>query len=94
MLDAIRTVFAGRRAIPAEIAVKIAEHVAADVLSEREVEVLQCVARGAANKEVAIQLRISEETVKVHMKHILEKLAVTDRTHAVTLALGRGIIDL
>ena len=94
MMDAIRTVFAGRPSIPAEIAVQIAEHVAADALSEREVEVLRCVARGAANKEVAFQLHISEETVKVHMKRILEKLAVTDRTHAVTIALSRGIIDL
>jgi DNA-binding CsgD family transcriptional regulator len=64
--------------------------VAADALSEREVEVLRCVARGAANKEVATRLHISEETVKVHMKHILEKLAATDRTHAVTIALSRG----
>jgi len=94
MMDAIRTVFAGRPSIPAEIAVQIAEHVAADALSEREVEVLRCVARGAANKEVAIRLHISEETVKVHVKHILEKLAATDRTHAVTIALSRGIIDL
>lgn len=73
---------------------QIAEHVAADALSEREVEVLRCVARGAANKEVAIQLQISEETVKVHVKHILEKLGATDRTHAVTIALSRGIIEL
>lgn len=94
MMDAIRTVFAGRPSIPAEIALQIAEHVAADALSEREVEVLRCVARGAANKEVAIQLHISEETVKVHVKHILEKLAATDRTHAVTIALSRGIIEL
>ena len=94
MMDAIRTVFAGRPAILAEIATQIAEHVAADALSEREVEVLRCVARGAANKEVAIRLHISEETVKVHMKHILEKLGATDRTHAVTIALSRGIIDL
>jgi len=94
MMDAIRTVFAGRPSIPAEIAMQIAEHVAADALSEREVEVLRCVARGAANKEVAIRLHISEETVKVHMKHILEKLAATDRTHAVTIALSRGIIEL
>ena len=94
MMDAIRTVFAGRPAIPAEIAVQIAEHVAADALSELEVDVLQCVARGAANKEVAIQLHTSEETVKVHVKHILEKLAATDRTHAVTIALSRGIIEL
>jgi DNA-binding NarL/FixJ family response regulator len=94
MMDAIRTVVAGRPSIPAEIAIQIAEHVAADGLSEREVQVLRCVARGAANKEVAIQLHISEETVKVHMKHILEKLAATDRTHAVTIALSRGIIEL
>jgi DNA-binding NarL/FixJ family response regulator len=67
---------------------------AADALSEREVQVLRCVARGAANKEVAIRLHISEETVKVHMKHILEKLHATDRTHAVTIALSRGIIEL
>jgi len=94
MMDAIRTVFAGRTSIPAEIAIQIAEHVAADTLSEREIEVLRCIAHGAANKEVAFRLQISEETVKVHVKHILEKLAVTDRTHAVTLALSRGIIDL
>jgi DNA-binding NarL/FixJ family response regulator len=94
MIDAIRTVFAGRTAIPPEIAMQIAEHVLADALSAREVEVLQCVARGAANKEAAAQLHISEETVKVHMKHILEKLGATDRTHAVTIALRRGIIEL
>jgi len=94
MMDAIRTVFAGRPSIPAEVAMQIAEHVAADALSEREVEVLRCIARGAANKEVAFRLHISEETVKVHVKHILEKLAATDRTHAVTIALSRGIIDL
>jgi len=94
MMDAIRAVFAGRRALPAEIATQIAEHVATDALSEREVEVLRCVARGAANKEVAARLQISEETVKVHMKHILEKLAATDRTGAVTIALSRGIIEL
>jgi DNA-binding NarL/FixJ family response regulator len=94
MMDAIRTVFAGRPSIPAEIAIQIAEHAAADALSEREVEVLQCVARGAANKEVAFRLQISEETVKVHMKHILDKLAATDRTRAVTIALSRGIIEL
>ena len=94
MMDAIRTVFSGRPSIPAEIAIQIAEHAAADELSEREVEVLRCVARGAANKEVAARLHISEETVKVHVKHILEKLAATDRTHAVTIALSRGIIEL
>jgi DNA-binding NarL/FixJ family response regulator len=94
MIDAIRTVFAGRTSILPEIAVQIAEHAAADALSEREVQVLSCVAGGAANKEVAIRLQVSEETVKVHMKHILEKLRATDRTHAVTIALSRGIIEL
>jgi DNA-binding NarL/FixJ family response regulator len=94
MIDAIRAVFAGRTSILPEIALQIAEHAAADALSEREVEVLQCVARGAANKEVAFQLQLSEETVKVHMKHILEKLHATDRTRAVTIALSRGIIEL
>jgi DNA-binding NarL/FixJ family response regulator len=94
MIDAIRTVFAGRTSILPEIALQIAEHAAADALSEREVEVLRCVARGAANKEVAFQLQLSEETVKVHMKHILEKLHATDRTRAVTIALSRGIIEL
>jgi DNA-binding NarL/FixJ family response regulator len=94
MMGAIRTVFAGRPSIPAEVAIQIAEHATADALSEREIEVLRCVAQGAANKEVAALLHISEETVKVHMKHILEKLAATDRTHAVTIALARGIIEL
>jgi DNA-binding NarL/FixJ family response regulator len=94
MMGAIRTVFAGRPSIPAEVAMQIAEHATADALSEREIEVLRCVAQGAANKEVAALLHISEETVKVHMKHILEKLAATDRTHAVTIALARGIIGL
>jgi DNA-binding NarL/FixJ family response regulator len=94
MIDAIRTVFAGRTSILPEIALQIAEHAAADALSEREVQVLRCVARGAANKEVAFQLQLSEETVKVHMKHILEKLHATDRTRAVTIALSRGIIEL
>lgn len=94
MMDAIRAVFAGRPSIPVEVAMRIAEHATADALSEREIEVLRCVAQGAANKEVATLLHISEETVKVHMKHILEKLAATDRTHAVTIALARGIIEL
>ncbi len=65
-----------------------------DAISEREVEVLRCVSRLEANKTVAILLRISEETVKVHMKHILKKLRATDRTRAVTVALRRGIIEL
>ena len=94
MVEAIRSVHAGRTVILPEVAQQIAEHAAADLLSEREVEVLQCVALGAGNKQVAHQLGLSEETVKVHMKHILEKLHASDRTHAVTIGLGRGIIEL
>ena len=94
IIDAIRTVHAGRPSIPAEIAVQIALHASADALIEREVAILQCLARGKANKQVAYQLGISEETVKVHLKNILDKLKATDRTHAVTIALSRGIIDL
>jgi DNA-binding NarL/FixJ family response regulator len=94
MMEAIRSVHAGRTVILPEVAQQIAEHAAADALSEREVEVLQCVALGAANKQVAHQLGLSEETVKVHMKHILEKLHASDRTNAVTIGLGRGIIEL
>jgi DNA-binding NarL/FixJ family response regulator len=94
MMEAIRTVFAGRSYIVPEVAVRIAEHAAADDLSEREIHVLSHVAGGAANKVVAARLSISEETVKVHMKNILAKLGAADRTHAVTIALSRGIIDL
>jgi DNA-binding NarL/FixJ family response regulator len=94
MMDAIRTVHAGRPSIPVEIAMQIAHHAVADALSEREIEVLQCVARGSSNKDAAFRLQISEETVKGHMKHVLEKLGATDRTQAVTIALSRGIIEL
>lgn len=94
MLDAIRTVHAGRKSIHPDVAVELAEHLPADQLSEREIDVLQHVGRGAGNKAVATQLGISEETVKVHMKHILAKLNAADRTHAVTIALSRGIIGL
>ena len=94
MLEAIRTVHAGRRYIPAEIAVELAEHMADEVLSPREVEVLRLVAAGSSNKRVAALLSLSEDTVKAHMKHVLAKLKATDRTHAVTIALRRGIIDL
>jgi DNA-binding NarL/FixJ family response regulator len=94
MLEAIRAVHAGRRRIPPEIAVQIAEHATADSLSEREIEVLRHVAQGAPNKKVAALLLITEETVKAHMKNILAKLDASDRTHAVTIALARGIIGL
>ena len=94
LLDTIRSVHAGQRRIPPEIADAIAEHYGADALSEREVEVLKQVAAGNTNKIVAAHLSISEETVKGHLKAILAKLGANDRTHAVTIALKRGIISL
>lgn len=94
LLETIRAVHAGRRHIPAEIAQEIAFHAADDPLSEREIDILALVATGAANKEVAWKLSISEETVKAHMKSIFAKLDVGDRTHAVTAALKRGIMTL
>jgi len=92
--DAIRAVHAGRRVIPPEIAVELAEHLGGDVLSERELEVLRIAARGNANKVIALELGISEDTVKAHMKNILSKLDAKDRTHAVVTALKRGIIEI
>jgi DNA-binding NarL/FixJ family response regulator len=94
LIDTIQVVHRGGRRIPPEIASEIAEHAASDDLSAREVEVLRCVAQGNANKRVATQLGIAEETVKAHMKSILAKLGANDRTHAVTIALRRGIIDV
>lgn len=94
LLDTIRSVEAGQRRIPPEIAMAMAEHYSADTLTLRELEVLRQVAAGNANKIVAERLYISEETVKNHVKAILEKLAARDRTHAVTIALKRGIISL
>jgi DNA-binding NarL/FixJ family response regulator len=92
--DAIRSVHAGRLRIPGEIALAMAEHYADDPLTERELEVLRCVAAGNANKEVAAQLSIAEETVKGHMSSILSKLGAKDRTHAVVIGVKRGIIDV
>lgn len=94
LLDTIRDVHAGARRVPPEIAAGIAEHLSDESLSGRELEVLQCVAAGNANKGVAAELGISEETVKAHMKNILAKLGARDRTHAVTIAIKRGIIEL
>lgn len=94
MVETIRAVAAGQRRIPAEVAAVLAEHVGDDALSAREIEVLRRVAVGRANKLVAADLAISEETVKAHMKSILSKLSARDRTHAVTIALQRGIIDV
>src|SRR5215470_6258642 len=94
LIETIRTVHGGKKRIPVEIAVEMAEHHADDSLTEREVEVLKQVAAGNANKIIATHLEISEETVKAHVKNILSKLAANDRTHAVTIALKRGIIEI
>ena len=94
LVETIRTVHGGKKRIPPEIAMEMAEHHTDDALSEREVEVLLQVAAGNANKKIAGHLNISEETVKAHMKNILAKLGANDRTHAVTIALKRGIIEI
>ena len=94
LVETIRTVHSGRRRIPPEIAVEMAEHHSDDALTEREIDVLRQVASGNANKSIADHLEISEETVKAHMRKILSKLGANDRTHAVSIALKRGIIEI
>jgi DNA-binding NarL/FixJ family response regulator len=92
LIDAIRAVHEGRRAVAPAVAQEIALHAAGESLSEREMAILQQVADGMANKEIARALGISDDTVKSHLKSIYSKLAVDDRTHAVTVARRRGII--
>ncbi|WP_431264961.1 response regulator [Roseateles chitinivorans] len=94
LLDAIRAVHAGGRRFPSALAVQLAEHVADQHLTGRETTVLKLVAEGRSNKRIGSQLDIAEGTVKAHMKSILGKLVASDRTHAVTIAVRRGIIDL
>ena len=94
LLDVIREVHSGKRRIPAEVASRLAEHLTDEALTPRETEVLQRIAGGNRNREIAEQLFISEETVKVHIKHIMEKLGASDRTQAVAIAVRRGIIQL
>jgi DNA-binding NarL/FixJ family response regulator len=94
LLDTIRAVHNGQKRIPPEVAAQLAEHAADDALTSREVEVLGLIAAGKANKLIASDLAITEETVKGHVKNILSKLGASDRTHAVTIALKRGIIEL
>ncbi len=94
MLDTIRAVYAGKRSFPLELATEIARHAGQDALSEREIEVLREVASGKGNKLIATDLGISIETVKGHMKSILGKLRANDRTHAVMIALRRGVFTL
>lgn len=94
LLDTIRLVHSGRRYVPAEIAQDIAIHAAQEPLSAREISILKLVAEGKANKVIAWELSLSEDTVKAHLRSIFSKLDVNDRTQAVTLALRRGIISL
>ena len=94
LLTAIRTVHVGRRHIPVAVAEKLAEHLGSEKLSERELQVLRQIATGKRNKEIGAALGIAEDTVKMHVKNVLEKLEVNDRTEAVTVALRRGILHL
>lgn len=91
---AIRTVHAGRKRIPPGIAAQVAEHLGEESLTGREVEVLRLVAEGNRNQDIAERLRISVETVKVHIKHSMEKLGARDRTQAITIAVRRGFLQL
>lgn len=94
LLEAIRKVHAGKKAIPPEIATHLANHMGDEALTAREVEILQQVAEGNRNRDIAERLFISEGTVKVHIQHIMEKLGANDRTQAITIAVRRGIIHL
>ena len=94
LVEGIRGVHAGKKRIPQEVANQLAEHLGEETLTEREIEVLRRVAGGNRNRDIAGQLFISEETVKVHIKHIMEKLYASDRTQAVAIAVRRGIIQL
>ena len=94
IMEVIRQVHSGKRKIPVEIAAHLAEHYSDEALTQREVEVLQQVAGGNRNRDIADKLFITEETVKVHIKHIMEKLGAADRTQAVAIGVRRGIIQL
>ena len=94
LLETIRAVHAGQKRVSSEVAVELAEHSTDHALTPREVDVLRLVAKGNANKEIAAQLSLTEETVKSHIRNILAKLEANDRTHAVAIGVKRGIIDL
>jgi DNA-binding NarL/FixJ family response regulator len=94
LVEVIRQVHAGKKRIPAEVAAHLAEYFGDDALTAREIDVLRHVASGNRNREIGERLFISEETVKVHIKHIMEKLSASDRTQAVAIAVRRGIIQL
>jgi DNA-binding NarL/FixJ family response regulator len=94
LLETIRAVHAGQKRLSSEVATEIAEHATDGALTPREIDVLRLVAGGNANKQIAAQLSLTEETVKSHIRNILSKLGANDRTHAVAIGLRRGIIDL
>jgi len=94
LVDVIRQVHAGKKRIPPEIAARLAEHYSDESLTDREIEVLKQVAEGNRNRDIADKLFITEETVKVHIKHIMDKLSASDRTEAVAIGVRRGIIQL
>lgn len=94
LLDTIRAIHRGQKRIQPEVAEGLAAHMANEQLSVREIEVLELIARGKANKVIAFDLSITEETVKGHVKNILAKLQANDRTHAVTIGIKRGIVDV
>lgn len=94
LVEVIRQVHAGKKRIPPEIAAYLAEHISDEALTGREIEVLQQIAGGNRNRDIADKLFITEETVKVHVKHIMEKLGASDRTQAVAIGVRRGIIRL
>jgi DNA-binding NarL/FixJ family response regulator len=94
LVEVVRQVHAGKKRVPAEVAAHLAEHLSDEALTAREIDVLQHVAGGNRNRDIGERLFISEETVKVHIKHIMEKLGATDRTQAIAIAVRRGIIQL
>src|SRR6201984_2833714 len=94
LVEVIRQVHAGKKRIPAQLAAQLAEHMSDDNLTAREIEVLSQIAGGNRNRDIAEKLFITEETVKVHIKHIMEKLGASDRTQAVAVGIRRGIIHL
>jgi DNA-binding NarL/FixJ family response regulator len=94
LLEAIRKVHSGKKTVSREVAAQLAEHMGGEALSEREIGVLRQVGGGNRNKDIADRLSISEETVKAHIKHIMEKLGASDRTHAMAIAVRRGIIEI
>ena len=94
LVDVIRQVHAGKKRVPPEVAAHLAEHMSDEELTGREIDVLRHIAGGNRNRDIAEQLFISEETVKVHIKHIMEKLGASDRTQAVAIGVRRGIIQL